>query len=84
VASVRAVDISLAMTEALAERAADAGLANVSIEVTDLKDFRLPPALPTSLSAATRCTTWPMPTSGRWPRVRRSGWVPAAAWSSLT
>ena len=44
VASVRAVDISPAMTEALAERAVDAGLANVSTEVTDLKDFRLPPA----------------------------------------
>jgi len=42
VASVRAVDISPAMAEALAERAADAGLANVSTEVTDLKDFRLP------------------------------------------
>jgi Methylase involved in ubiquinone/menaquinone biosynthesis len=44
VASVHAVDISSAMTEALAERAADAGLANVSTEVTDLKDFRLPPS----------------------------------------
>ena len=43
VASVRAVDVSPAMAEALAERAADAGLANVSTEVTDLKDFRLPP-----------------------------------------
>jgi SAM-dependent methyltransferase len=32
------------MTEALAERAANAGLANVSTEVTDLKDFRLPPS----------------------------------------
>jgi ubiquinone/menaquinone biosynthesis C-methylase UbiE len=44
VASVHAVDISPAMTQALAERAADAGLANVSTEVTDLKDFRLPPS----------------------------------------
>ena len=44
VASVLAVDISPAMTDALAERAADAGLANVSTEVTDLKDFRLPPS----------------------------------------
>ena len=44
VASVHAVDVSPAMTEALAERAADAGLANVSAEVTDLKDFRLPPS----------------------------------------
>ena len=44
VASVHAVDISPAMTEALAERTADAGLANVSTEVTDLKDFRLPPS----------------------------------------
>ena len=43
VASVHAVDISPAMTEALAERTVDAGLVNVSIEVTDLKDFRLPP-----------------------------------------
>ena len=39
-----AVDISPAMTEALAERTADAGLANVSTEVTDLKDLRLPPS----------------------------------------
>jgi SAM-dependent methyltransferase len=44
VASVHAVDISPAMTEALAERAANAGLANVSTAVTDLKDFRLPPS----------------------------------------
>ena len=44
VASVHAVDISPAMTEALAGRMADAGLANVSTEVTDLKDFRLPPS----------------------------------------
>ena len=43
VASVHAVDISPAMAEALAERAADEGFANVSTEVTDLKDFRLPP-----------------------------------------
>ncbi len=43
-ASVLAVDISPAMTEALAGRAADAGLANVSAEVADLKDLRLPPA----------------------------------------
>jgi hypothetical protein len=57
--------MSSAMTEALAERAADAGLANVSTEVTDLKDFRLPPSFATSSSAATLCTTWPMPTSGR-------------------
>jgi SAM-dependent methyltransferase len=42
VASVHAVDISPAMTEALAGRAAEAGLANVSTEVTDLRDFRLP------------------------------------------
>lgn len=44
VASVHAVDISPAMTEALAGRAADAGLANVSTEVTDLRSFRLPPS----------------------------------------
>jgi ubiquinone/menaquinone biosynthesis C-methylase UbiE len=44
VASMHAVDISPAMTGALAERAAGAGLANVSTEVTDLKDFRLPPS----------------------------------------
>jgi SAM-dependent methyltransferase len=42
VASVHAVDISAAMTEALAGRAAEAGLANVSAEVTDLRDFWLP------------------------------------------
>ena len=44
VASVLAVDISPAMTKALTERAAAAGLANVSAEVTDLKDFELPRA----------------------------------------
>ena len=44
VASVIAVDISPAMTEALAQRAADAGLTNVSTEITDLKDLRLPPS----------------------------------------
>lgn len=44
VASVHAVDISAAMTEALAGRAAEAGLANVSAEVIDLRDFRLPPS----------------------------------------
>ena len=44
VASVIAVDISPAMTEALAQRAAGAGLANVSTEITDLKDLRLPPS----------------------------------------
>src|SRR3984957_4951584 len=44
VASVCAVDISPAMIEALPERAVDAGLANVSTTVTDLKDFRLPPS----------------------------------------
>jgi ubiquinone/menaquinone biosynthesis C-methylase UbiE len=44
VASVHAVDISAAMTEALAGRAAEGGLANVSTEVADLRDFRLPPS----------------------------------------
>jgi ubiquinone/menaquinone biosynthesis C-methylase UbiE len=44
VSSVHAVDISPAMTEALADRAANAGLANVSTEATDLKYFRLPPS----------------------------------------
>ena len=42
--SVLAIDISPAMAGAVAERAADAGLANVSAEVADLKDFALPPA----------------------------------------
>jgi tRNA/tmRNA/rRNA uracil-C5-methylase (TrmA/RlmC/RlmD family) len=37
VASVHAVDISPAMTEALAKRAAVAGLANMSTDVTDLR-----------------------------------------------
>jgi ubiquinone/menaquinone biosynthesis C-methylase UbiE len=44
VASVRAIDISPAMANAVVERAADAGLANVSAEVADLKDVVLPPA----------------------------------------
>ena len=43
VASV-AVDISTAMSQSLAERAAQAGLHNVSAEVSDLRRFRLPPA----------------------------------------
>ena len=44
VASVLAIDISPAMASAVEERAADAGLENVSAEVADLKDVLLPPA----------------------------------------
>jgi ubiquinone/menaquinone biosynthesis C-methylase UbiE len=44
VSSVHAVDFSPAMAEALADRAAEAGLRNVSAEATDLRYFRLPPA----------------------------------------
>ena len=44
VASVHALDISPAMTEALADRAAEAGLTNVSAEAADLRYFRLPPS----------------------------------------
>src|ERR1700722_20503620 len=44
VSSVHAVDISPAMTEALADRAADTGLTSVSTEATDLRFFRLPPS----------------------------------------
>ena len=44
VASVLAVDISTAMSESLAERAAQAGLDNVSTEVSDLRHSRLLPA----------------------------------------
>jgi ubiquinone/menaquinone biosynthesis C-methylase UbiE len=42
--SVLAVDISSAMTESLAARAAQAGLRNVRTEVADLRTFRLPAA----------------------------------------
>lgn len=42
VSSVLAVDISGAMAESLASRAADAGLGNVATEVADLADFQLP------------------------------------------
>ena len=42
--SVLAVDISPAMAESLAARAAQDGLRNVSTEVADLGTFRLPPA----------------------------------------
>ncbi len=42
--SVLAVDISGAMTSALAERAAADGLGNVATQVSDLKDFQLRPA----------------------------------------
>jgi len=44
VSSVLAVDISPAMAESLAERAAEAGLANVATEVADLKELQLRPA----------------------------------------
>jgi len=44
VSSVLAVDISTAMAASLAERAAHDGLANVSTEVCDLRDFQLGPA----------------------------------------
>ncbi len=43
VSSVLAVDISPAMARSLTERAAQAGLRNVSTEVTDLGELRLPP-----------------------------------------
>ena len=42
--SVLAVDISSAMTESLAVRAAEAGLSNVTTEVADLRTFRMPAA----------------------------------------
>ena len=41
--SVLAVDISSAMASALAERAAQDGLANVSTQIADLSEFRLQP-----------------------------------------
>ena len=44
VSSVLAVDISSAMAESLAERAAEAGLGNVATEVADLKELQLRPA----------------------------------------
>jgi len=44
VSSVLAVDISASMSASLAERAAHDGLANVSTEVSDLRQFQLPPA----------------------------------------
>jgi ubiquinone/menaquinone biosynthesis C-methylase UbiE len=44
VSSVLAVDISTAMAASLAQRAARDGLRNVSTEVTDIRDLRLPPA----------------------------------------
>jgi len=43
VSSVLAVDISTAMATSLADRAARDGLANVSTEVSDLREFQLPP-----------------------------------------
>ena len=44
VSSVLAVDISSAMAESLAERAAKSGLGNVATEVADLKELQLRPA----------------------------------------
>jgi ubiquinone/menaquinone biosynthesis C-methylase UbiE len=44
VSSVLAVDISASMSASLAERAARDGLANVSTEVSDLREFQLRPA----------------------------------------
>jgi ubiquinone/menaquinone biosynthesis C-methylase UbiE len=43
VSSVLAVDISTSMSASLAERAARDGLANVSTEVSDLREFQLRP-----------------------------------------
>ena len=42
--SVLAVDVSTAMAASLIERAAEGGLLNVSAEISDLRDFHLPPA----------------------------------------
>src|SRR5579862_7985144 len=44
VSSVLAVDISAAMAASLAERAARDGLHNISVEVSDLREFELPSA----------------------------------------
>ena len=44
VSSVLAIDVSTAMITSLAERAAEDGLHNVSAEVSDLREFQLPPA----------------------------------------
>ena len=44
VSSVLAVDISAAMAASLAERAARDGLPNISTQVSDLREFQLPPA----------------------------------------
>jgi ubiquinone/menaquinone biosynthesis C-methylase UbiE len=44
VSSVLAVDVSAAMVASLTERAAEGGLHNVSAVVSDLREFRLPPA----------------------------------------
>lgn len=44
VSSVLAVDVSAAMVASLTERATEHGLHNVSAEVGDLREFRLPPA----------------------------------------
>jgi ubiquinone/menaquinone biosynthesis C-methylase UbiE len=44
VSSVLAVDVSTAMAAALVERTAEQGLENVSAEVSDLREFSLPPA----------------------------------------
>ncbi len=44
VSSVLAVDLSAGMAASLAERAARDGLRNVSIEVSDLREFELPSA----------------------------------------
>ena len=44
VSGILAVDISTAMASALAERAAQGGLENVSTQVSDLRELQLPPA----------------------------------------
>ena len=44
VSSVLAVDVSAAMVASLTERATEHGLHNLSAEVGDLREFRLPPA----------------------------------------
>jgi ubiquinone/menaquinone biosynthesis C-methylase UbiE len=44
VSSVLAVDVSTAMATSLAERAAEGGLHNVSVQVSDIRELQLPPA----------------------------------------
>ncbi len=80
--SVLAVDISPVMAQSLAERAAQAGLRNITTEVADLRTFQMPAASVDLVVSSYALHTCGTRTSGRWPPRRHGGCAPgAASWS---